>query len=88
MYSNLELSALTTEKLRRKELHYQIETFPSGAVMIDFSHSGRGYCIQIAEGLIGLSETEESDLSTVPDSGYLDWEALVPLLDHVLGSDA
>jgi hypothetical protein len=75
------------QDLDNSKLIYEIHVFDSGAVMIDIRINNEFYCIQMVENKFGWSKMDEdTGFSTVPDSGYLDWNNFKKQFDETIKS--
>jgi hypothetical protein len=68
--NNTDLYNSAIKLLDDNHLKYEVSSFASGAFMIDFSIKEKVYCIQIYNGLIGISDITMPDFSTVPDISF------------------
>jgi hypothetical protein len=83
---------LDVNKLSRKVVHFlsekgvrhSVETFPSGAIMIDIWVRKHFYVLQFSEGTVGFSKVEECDFGTSPDEVYYNEENLMRRLAEAL----
>ena len=69
------------------QIKYQLDDFPSGCTMIDFSVNGTMLVIQLEPEGIGLSHVnDEIDLSTIPDEWHFDVNGFLKKIKTIIES--
>lgn len=64
---------------------YEVYEFDSGATIIDIWMGGDFYAIQMTENKFGWSKVDEdTGLSSIPESGYLDWSTFKQQFDEII----
>ncbi len=64
--------------LAKMDIHYEIDSFDSGAYMIDVRVNKQLFCLQLYDGKFGISQVgdkdEMTDFSTIPDKIFTNWK--------------
>lgn len=85
MLSPVEISEYITSRLEKSGIRHQVSSFDSGCKMIDIWTNDQFYCVQLEEGVVGISlVTEEIDFSTIPDRCFQNFDEFKHEFENII----